>query len=104
MAFDMKKERITQIRLHQALIFGGKQETWFSSENVRGRIRVDFEIVPELQSIYVSNNTDKALVPLVNIAFMKLETVESKKKVEELNKEISKPKTNIKSKDIKRPR
>lgn len=104
MSFELKKEKITQIRLHQALIFGGKQETWFSSEDVRGRVRVDFEFVPELQCIYVSNHSDKALVPLVNIAFMKLETEESKKKLEEVKAEQAKPKSTNKSHQIKRPK
>jgi len=71
-------ETVTQIRTHQAVVFEKKQQNYFSITPTTGRTTVNIEFMPEIQAVIIHTEEDRALIPFVNIAYMKLETLEQK--------------------------
>ncbi len=96
--------KIIHIKTHESVIFGKTQQQNFFNKDVPGRGRVEMVLKPEIACVEMKNEIDHVLIPVVNIAFMKLATEASKAKESAKAKEASKPKTNTKPSDIKKPR
>lgn len=76
----MKNQNVLSIRMHQAVEFNKVQASYFSGKGARGKNKANLTLMPEIQCVLVENATDKALVPFVNIAYIKLEKLEEAKK------------------------
>lgn len=101
---DIKKQKLTHMRVHQAVSFEKGLVSFFSSQGGPNRAAAKMTILENLQAVLCEGPTDKVLVPMVNVAFIKLETEAEKKKQKEAEKEANKPKSTLKAQDIKRPR
>ena len=102
----MENEKILQIRTHESVEFDKSRQNYFTSVPTTGRTIVDFTIVPELNCLLLESKTDRALVPFVNLAYIKLESSASKAAAAEKKQAEKIAKTNQKNaKDtVKRPR
>ena len=100
----MKNEKIIHMKVHQAVNFEKALVSYFSENPGPGRTGAKMTIVDNLQAVLVEGPTDRALVPFVNIAFMKLDSKASQEKEKADKKEAAKPKSTVKSHEIKRPR
>lgn len=98
------KDKIIEMRVHQAVKFEKSLVTYFTTEGGPGRASASMEILPELSCVLVNGPTDRALVPLVNIAFLKLESISSKAKSAAKKTEAEKVKSTLKASDIKKPK
>ena len=100
----MKNEKIIFVSTHENVNFEKKYQSHFSSEKRPGRSSVEITLLADLQCVEVKNENDRVIIPLVNIAFLKLESKISKEKAEADKKEAAKPKNNPKLNPIKKPK
>lgn len=99
----MKNESVVAISLHQAVRFDGQLVTNFTDMNTRYKHRAKMTIVPELSCMLIESESDRALVPFVNIAYIKLDSKSHQEQQQFAEKEATKTST-LKSSDIKRPK
>lgn len=99
----MKNETIIHMRVHQAVNFEKCLVSYFSNVGAPGKSKAKMTIL-DSQCVLVEGPTDRVLVPFVNVAFMKLESKAALKKIKDDEREAAKPKSTLKSQDIKRPR
>lgn len=100
----MLDKKIVFVRTHENVNFEKTYQNHFSTEKRPGRSQVQINLIPELQCVQIHNDQDSVVVPLVNIAFLKLEgklIIDSRKAAAE---EAAKPKSTIKSHQIKKPK
>lgn len=100
----MKDEKIVALRVHQSVVFNGTHVSNFTERGSAGKAPADMTIVPELNCVLIEDRNDRALVPFVNIAYMKLNSKLHLEKEEFRKTEESKPKNNPKLNAVKRPR
>lgn len=100
----MKNEKIIALRVHQSVVFNGTHVSNFTARGGAGKAPADMTILADMNCVLVEDKNDRALIPFVNIAYMKLESKRSIKKEEEKAKEAAKPKNNPKLNTVKRPR
>ena len=100
----MLKEKIVHMRVHQVVNFEGSLVSYFSSVGGPGRTAAKMTLLPEISCVLCEGPKDKALVPLVNVAFLKLESESFQKKQKEIKEEAAKPKNNPKLNKVSKPR
>jgi hypothetical protein len=93
--------KIVHVKTHEAVKFGNSQEfNFYNFATIPGRKTVDIVLNKELNCIELKTELDHVLIPMVNIAFMKLDNKAHQDKQEAKKK----PKPSSKPSDIKRPR
>ena len=78
--------KILELKLHESCKIGKSQEYHYYAYNVGKRTVVEFELDKELGGVYISGAGDKVFIPMVNIAYLKLEDARREKKVKEAEK------------------
>lgn len=98
------ENKIVFLKVHEAVKLEGNLCTHFSNAEIRGKIKADMQLIPELMSVQISGSQDTILVPLVNIAYLQLETsyVNDKRKEAAGNADL-KPKQSLKPEEVRRP-
>lgn len=96
--------KIIHVRTHENVILDGNLENNFMDTDRNRRPATTIELIKELNCVQISSNTDSALVPMVNIAFMKLESPYSVLKEEEAKAEAAKPKSNPSLNKVSKPK
>ena len=100
----MKNETVVHMKVHQAVNFEKSLVSYFSAIGGPGRTAAKMTILGDSQCVLVEGPKDRVLVPFVNVAFMKLDSLATQEKKKADEKEAKKPKSSVKSQDIKRPR
>jgi hypothetical protein len=98
----MKLEKIKRISLYQSVEFNTRGETYFSSQTIANKPKVDIKFINDML-IEVRNESDHIIVPVTNIKCIYFYN----KRDEELKAHAiaeSKKKTSAKASDIKRPK
>ena len=80
------KEKILQLRTHMGVRFEGTEVTFFTAVKATGKQLTKMKILPELQCVLCEGEKDRALIPFVNIAYMKLDSKLAEEKAEEVAK------------------
>lgn len=99
----MKNEKIVALRVHQSVVFDGTQVSNFTPRGSRGKHPADITLMSDIQCVLVESATDRALIPFVNIAYMKLDSVLEQEKESAAKAEVEKKKDK-KPQSVKRPR
>ena len=96
--------KIIFARTYENVQFQGKYQNHFSEDARPGHAAVSITLHEEINCIEVNSSTDSALIPLVNIAFMKLDSPLAETKRAEAAAEEAKPKNNPVLNTVKKPR
>jgi len=96
--------KITHIRTHENVVLNDKLENNFMNTDRNRRPATKMTLLQELNCVQLESGKDIALVPMVNIAFIKLESPFSIAKEEAIAKEAAKPKSNAALNKVKKPR
>ncbi len=96
--------KIIHVRTHENVVLDGNLENNFMAINRNRRPSTKMQLIKELNCIEISSEKDSVLVPMVNIAFIKVESPYSLEKEAAAKAEAAKPKSNPKLNTVKKPR
>lgn len=88
----LESSKIIHVKVHEAVNFEKALVTYFSTIGGPGRTAAKMTLLKDIQCILVEGPKDRAIVPLVNIAYIKIESDLSKEKEEKKKAELEKRK------------
>ena len=85
-AIETVEEKILQLRVHQHVVFEGTHVSNFSDKLSAGKSKAIMTLRADLGGIIVESKKDRAFIPMVNIAYLKLDCPFLKKEREASSK------------------